>query len=422
MNRGAVRAGEAPDNATAGWAARFRQELIGNILPFWTRYTPDRQNKGFFGTIASDLTVVKEAPRSLVLSCRILWTFSAAARLVDRAHLAMADWAFDYIADKFWDREFGGLYWMVDYRGVPTANYKQTYGQAFGLYALAEYYRVTGSERALDLAKQLFRLVEQHCHDADGRGYFEGRCRRWQGRDDVRLSGRDLNSPKSMNTHLHVMEAYSNLLRVWRDPLLEARHRELLEITLDRIVDAATGHFRMFFDESWTSVSGNRSFGHDIEGSWLLCEAAEVLGDAALVARARETALKMARTSLEEGLDRDGSMFFEADGTGRLVDANKHWWVQAEAVVGFYNAYELSGDERFLAAAHRAWDYIEAKVVDRVHGEWHAKLRRDGVPMTEADDAEAYLVGPWKCPYHNARVCYEMLERLAGHAKRKAAP
>jgi mannobiose 2-epimerase len=221
-----------------------------------------------------------------------------------------------------------------------------------------------------------------------------------------------------MNTHLHVLEAYTNLIRVWPDPGLISRQRELLEIMMDHIVDGGTGHFKLFFDMQWNPLSRNVSFGHDIEGSWLLVEAAQVLGDPVLLARARKLAVSMAISVAEQGLDRDGSVFFEADGDGLIIDAKKHWWVQAEAVIGFYNAWQITHEVRFREASRRAWDYIEGHVVDRVHGEWHAKLTREGVPLTEAEDPEACLAGPWKCPYHNARVCYEMLERLAYTEKR----
>jgi len=181
---------------------------------------------------------------------------------------------------------------------------------------------------------------------------------------------------------------------------------------MDHITDASTGHFRLFFDERWNALSDHVSFGHDIEGSWLIVEAAEVLGDAGLIAQARKLAVIMANAVYRQGLDRDGSLFYEVDGHGTIFDPKKHWWAQAEAVVGFYNAFQISGETRFLDAARAAWDYIEAKVVDRVHGEWHAKLSPEGVPLTAQEDSDACLVGPWKCPYHNARLCYEMIERL----------
>jgi len=394
------------------WALRIRTELVGNILPFWPRYALDRAGGGFFGEIGDDLTVRPKAPRASVVNTRILWTYATAARVIGPEWNALAEWAYDYVANHFWDKDEGGLFWSVDYQGAPLDPRKQTYSQAFGIYALSEYYRLTGDPKALERAQRLYELIEEHCFDPVHQGYIEARGRDWKPLADMRLSDKDLNSPKSMNTHLHILEGYTNLLRVWPDATLRTRQKALIEIMLDRIVDSETGHFKLFFDERWTSLLDHVSFGHDIEGTWLLVEAAGVVGDAALVARARAAAIQMARVSLAEALDDDGSMIFEADGKGRILDANKHWWVQAEAVVGYYNAYQLSGDAAFLTAAQRAWDYIENHVVDRVHGEWHAKLTRQGIPWRESDDSDAVLVGPWKCPYHNARVCYEMLERL----------
>ena len=407
---------------TASWAEQFREELVGNILPFWMRHAVDRENGGFHGTIDENLHVEKESPRASVITSRILWTFSAATHLLGGEYRETADWAYDAVAKKFWDPEFAGLYWMLDCRGNPLSTRKQIYAQAFGIYALAEYFRATANAASLELARHLFRLIEEHGYDPVFKGYLEARGREWQPLADMRLSEKDLNSPKSMNTHLHLMEAYTNLLRVWRDPVLEAKQAELLDLTMDRIVDASTGHFRLFFDERWNSLSNDVSFGHDIEGSWLLVEAAEVLGDADLIARARKTAVAMADAVYRQGLDRDGSLFYAADEKGTLVDPKKHWWAQAEAVVGFYNAFQISGEARFLTAARRVWDYIEEKVVDRVHGEWHAKLTPEGVPLTAEEDADATLVGPWKCPYHNARVCYEMIERLQEQTNGKKAP
>ncbi|MDE2183726.1 MAG: AGE family epimerase/isomerase [Alphaproteobacteria bacterium] len=392
------------------WAARFRAELEGNILPYWQRTVIDRRRGGFFGEVDSSGAVHPEAPRASVINTRILWTFSAGARRLDPAYRDTADWAYDAVATRFWDEAFGGLYWLIDPAGRPLSDRKQIYAQAFGIYALAEHHRATGEGASLALARRLFGLIDEHSRDPANLGYVEALGRDWSALADMRLSDKDINCPKSMNTHLHVLEGYTNLLRVWRDPLLVARHKELLQVMLDRIVSG--GHFKLFFDQDWTSLSDHVSFGHDIEGSWLLVEAAAMVGDAALTAQTRKVALAMADAVLAEGVDEDGSVFFEADGHGNLVDATKHWWVQAEAVVGFFNAWQLSGEERFLTASRRVWDYIDARVIDRVHGEWYAKLTRRGVPLTDGSDPDAYIVGPWKCPYHNARLCYEMMGRL----------
>jgi mannobiose 2-epimerase len=395
-------------------ASQFRKELTENILPFWIRHTVDREHGGFYGTVSCDLKVDKEAPRAAVINGRILWTFSAAYRLLGNPeYREMADRAYTYILEKFWDKQYGGVYWLLDHLGNPISDRKQIYAQAFAIYGLAEYYRATGNAESLERAQQLFRLIEEKSRDKAYGGYLEACGRDWGALDDLRLSAKDLNCPKSMNTHLHVMEAYTNLLRVWKDPELAASQKALLEVTMDHIVDGATGHFRLFFDRQWNSLTDHISFGHDIEGSWLIYEAAEVLGDPELIARGRRLATEMAFAVYEQGLDKDGSLFYEANSKGVFIDANKHWWAQAEAVVGFYNAWQLSRDVRFLEASRRAWEYIEEKVVDKVHGEWHAKLTPQGVPFTEKEDPnDACLVGPWKCPYHNSRVCFEMMERL----------
>ncbi len=410
------------DTVNEAWAGQFRKELTGNILPFWMRHAVDRENGGFYGLIDTDGKVDKEAPRASVINSRILWTFSAASRLIGSEYRETADWAYDYLTTAFWDRKFGGLFWMLDRQGNPVSARKQIYAQAFGIYALAEYFHATGNAASLDFAKRLFWLIEDHSYDSDFKGYFEARDRDWHELEDTRLSDKDLNSPKSMNTHLHIMEAYTNLLRVWRDPTLMAKQAELLRLTMDHIVDNETGHFKLFFDERWERLSDHVSYGHDIEGSWLIVEAAEGLGDAGLIARARTLALAVAKAVYRQGLDRDGSLFYEADAKGALVDPKKHWWAQAEAVVGFYNAFQISGETPFLTAARRAWDYIETNFVDRVHGEWHAKLSPQGVPLTAEEDGDAYLVGPWKCPYHNARACYEMMARLKEQTNGKTAP
>ena len=394
-------------------AARFRAELETNILPFWMRCAVDRENGGFHGTIHSDLTVDTKAPRAAVINARILWTFSAATRVLGKPeYREMADRAWDYINQKFWDKQNGGVYWMLDYKGNPISDRKQIYAQAFTVYGMTEYYRATGRPESLERARLLFRLIEKYSRDSVFKGYIEACSRNWGALDDMRLSEKDLNSPKSMNTHLHIMEAYTALLRVWRDSELAARQNDLLEVTMDRIVDSATGHFKLFFDKQWNSLSDHVSFGHDIEGSWLLMEAAEVLGDPVLQAYARKVASRMAEVVYDEGLDQDGSIFYERNSKGEFVDPNKHWWAQAEAVVGFYNAWTLTGQDRFRKAAERAWSYIEARIIDKQHGEWLAKLHPDGTPWQESEDADACLVGPWKCPYHNSRMCFEMMDRL----------
>ena len=386
---------------------QLTEELTGNILPFWMAYSVDKVNGGFYGALTNDLVSHNEVPRSAILCARILWTYAAAFRkLGDQKYLATARWAYDYLKGVFWDSEYGGLYWTVDATGRPVFDRKHHYAQAFGIYGLAEFYRATREPQSLSLAQTLFQLLEKHAYDPVNGGYIEGSSRKWQALMDMRLSERDLDCRKSMNTMLHVLEAYTNLLRVWDDATLKAQHKALLEMFQQHIVDHSTSHLKLFFDDQWNSLQDNISFGHDIEGSWLLFEAVEVQGDPALAERVRETAIQIASAVYQDGLEPDGSLPYEAGPHG-LVDSDKSWWVQAEAMLGFYNAYQLSGQERFAQAACQSWDYIQDKIIDRTHGDWFKRLHWDGTP-----DNSSYKVGPWECPYHHSRACFEMIDRL----------
>jgi mannobiose 2-epimerase len=386
---------------------QLEEELTGNILPFWMKHTIDTVNGGFYGALTNALEIHNEVARSAILCARILWTYATAYRkLGDRKFLDMAGWAYNTLRISFLDSEYGGVYWSVDAAGKPVMDRKHHYAQAFAIYGLSEYYRATERPESLALAQSLFQLLETYAYEPVYGGYVEGSSRTWEALADMRLSDRDLNCRKSMNTMLHVLEAYTNLLRVWEDPSLKARQRAVIEVFLKRIVNPSTGHFKLFFDDAWNSLSPNVSYGHDIEGSWLLLEAAEVQGDPALVEQVRATALQIATAVYQDGLDPDGSLPYESGPQG-LVDSDKSWWVQAEAMLGFYNAYELSGQSRFAQAAQHSWNYIQANMVDRVHGDWIKKLHRNGTV-----DESNYKVGPWECPYHHSRACFEMLDRL----------
>lgn len=385
----------------------LRDELCHNILPFWIEHTIDDQHGGFWGTITNDLVIQRDAPKSSVVCTRILWTYAAAARVGGKpAYLKMAERAFDYINSRFWDRENGGLFWLLDYRGQPLEDDKMVYAQAFAIYALAEYFRATQNLASLERAKTVYALVEKKAADPEGPGYFDFFDRRWALLGPARLGAGDaMAADKTMNTHLHVLEAYTNLYRVWKDAGLEARLRELIAIFMKHIIDRETCHFGLFFDRQWHPLSDAQSYGHDIEGSWLLCEAAEVLEDGDLLAQAEQAAVRMAQATLSDGVDEDGALFFEGDREG-IVDSDKHWWPQAEGVVGFLNAYLLTQEPRFFDAAYKCWRFIQETLVDREHGEWFTRASRDGHIY---DDPK---VDPWKGPYHNTRTCLEALARL----------
>jgi len=392
---------------------RVEAELLSDILPFWLKYAIDEEYGGFRGQIANDLTINPHAAKGIILNARILWTFSKAfSAYGDPVYLNAARRAYEYLVRFFWDNEFGGVYWMVDYQGNPFDTKKRIYGQAFTVYALAEYYHATGDAEILARALRLVEVIEASGHDPANGGYFETYERDWTLAVDQRLSEVDQDEKKSMNTHLHLLEAYAALLRNHEHSTVRLRLRELIEVFLNHIVDPKTHHFLLFFDEEWRTQSDKVSFGHDIEGSWLLCEAAEILGDTALLESVRAVGLSMAQAVYDQGLDTDGGLLYEAGPTG-IIDSDKHWWPQAEAVVGFLNAHELSGRQYFRDAAERSWAFIEEHIIDREHGEWFWLVSKDGVPAAERDK-----VGPWKCPYHNSRACFEAMERLDGAQRR----
>jgi cellobiose epimerase len=394
-------------------ATRIEAELRRNILPFWVRYGVDEEFGGFRGRISNDLTIDRLAEKSLILNARILWTFSRVYEVYGEPQfLKLARRAYDYLADHFRDTEHGGVYWMVNHTGAVVDTRKRIYGQAFALYALAEYYRAAKDARALEFAMSIFEQMEKHGRDAVNGGYFETFERDWTIAQDQRLSAVDMDEKKSMNTHLHVTEGYAALFQVWENATLRNRLQDLIELFHRRILNQKSHHLLMFFDDEWNPKSDHISFGHDIEASWLMVEVAEVLGDARLLAESNAEAVRMAQAAYDEGLDADGGLLYEADVSG-LIDTDKHWWPQAEAVVGFLNAFEVSGQEHFLKAAERSWEFIDARIVDHVHGEWFWKVDRDG-HVTSGD----FKVDAWKCPYHNVRACLEAVRRLTSLEKR----
>ena len=384
--------------------------LMGNILPFWLEKTIDRENGGFYGRIDGHGVLHKEAEKGAILNARILWTFSAAYRVLRKPeYLEAATRAKDYVIAHFYDKEFGGTYWSLDYLGQPKDTKKQFYAIGFMIYGLSEYARATGDEEALDYAIRLFDTIESHSFDRENNGYIEACTREWGEIADMRLSDFDANYPKSQNTHLHIIEPYTNLFRVWKDERLERALRNLINIFTDHILNPETHHLDLFFENDWTRGAGHlESYGHDIECSWLMHEAALVLGDKDVLAKV-EPVVQMVAKASEKGLNADGSMIHEANLDTGHVDDDLHWWVQAETVVGFFNIYQYFGDETALDKAERCWQYIKDNLIDRENGEWYWSRHADGTLNTDDDKA-----GFWKCPYHNGRMCLEIIERTEG--------
>ncbi len=389
-------------------AKQAGDELRGNILPFWLANARDRDRGGFHGLIDSNMVIRKDAPRGALLTCRILWTFSAAYRKYhDPAYLEMAQWAYRDM-ENFRDKEHGGLFWTITAEGKPLVAEKLIYGQVFGIYALAEYHRATGDRAALEQAIAIYRLIEANAHDQKFGGYFDLLTRDWQRTNAQRNPLGP--APKSQNSHIHIMEGYTNLLRVWSDDGLRKNQRELIELMMTKIIDPKTNHLVLFMRDDWTPMGDDISYGHDIELSWLLVEAAEVLGDPAVVARTKPISLAIAQVTETQGVDRDGGVFNEGNSKG-LTNTTKDWWPQAEAAVGFLNAYQLSGDRRWFDATKRSWSFIQDKFVDRKNGDWYESVSRDG------DALPRPKLSVWKCPYHNSRSCLELIERLEALAK-----
>ena len=409
--------------------------LQNNILRFWLDKMQDQEHGGFYGRIDGTGILHPEAEKGAILNARILWSFSAAYRVLgNQEYLEAATRAKDYIIEHFIDPEYGGVYWSVDYQGNPLDTKKQFYAIGFAIYGLTEYARATDDREALDYALQLFDCIEEHAFDSEHNGYIEAMTRDWKPIADMRLSELDANFPKSQNTHLHIIEPYTNLLRCLKElqakescdyvpaigsvlpvgisvPIetilcVEGALRNLIDIFTDKILNPETHHLDLFFEMDWTRGAGHlESYGHDIECSWLMHEAALVLGDQKVLDKVEKVVREVAKAS-EKGLCPDGSMIHEANLDTGHVDDDLHWWVQAENVVGWYNLYQHFGDEDALKKAVRCWHYIKDNLIDYKNGEWFWSRHPDGSLNTVDDKA-----GFWKCPYHNSRMCLEIIER-----------
>lgn len=383
-----------------------KSELQHNILTYWRDNTTDTFTRGFYGRISGDETLHTDAIRGAIMNARILWTFANAYRLFRNSEdLKTATIAKNEIIDRFYDNEYGGIYWSLTHDGIPCDTKKQIYAIAFAIYGLAEFYRATGDVQTLDYAIKLFLCIEEHSNDPAHGGYFEAFNRDWSPIEDMRLSAKDANESKTMNTHLHILEAYTCLYRVWKNSNLKSRLAELIEIFISKIIDQ-TGHLKLFFTEEWECPYDIHSYGHDIEASWLLHEAAIVLEDNDILLRVESIVPKIA-VAADEGLRSDGSMIYERNNASRHVDSDRHWWVQAESVIGYFNLWEHFGDKTALEKSLACWKYIKENLIDKDNGEWFWSIYSDGSINRKDDKA-----GFWKCPYHNGRMCMEIIERL----------
>lgn len=314
----------------------------------------------------------------------------------------------DYILEHFVDKELGGIYWSLNADGTVKDGKKQFYAIAFAIYGMSELYRACGDQASLDCAIALYRSIEEHSRDLEKEGYLEACTRDWQPIEDMRLSEKDQNDAKTMNTHLHILEGYTSLYRVWKDENLGRDLEALIQVFRKRI-NQPDGHLGLFFDEDWNLTSKMFSYGHDIEASWLLCEAAEVLGNEELLQLVRKESTPMA-IAAADGFSELGGMIYEYDPASGHSDNDRHWWVQAESVVGFYNQFQITSEENWREKSILAWAFIH-KYLIAPNGEWYWSViptsGNDFRPNTTDDRA-----GFWKCPYHNGRMCMEILERI----------
>ena len=380
---------------------------LNNILQYWEKFALDRPGEGFVGRIDQDNKVQALAPKGSVLNTRILWAFSAAYNYSNNSlHLELAKRAYEYIREFITDKEYGGLYWSVDYLGNMLDGHKQVYAQAFGIYAMSEYYRATKDPKALEQAREWYQLVEKYGRDPKNGGYIDAFARDWAFLDDKRLSAKDENASKTMNTHLHVVEAYANLYEVWPSQNLKRDIIDLLKIFDEKIIHPSNHHLVLFFSDDWQMDNTIISYGHDIEAAWLLMSCAESIRDADSVNTARKNALLITGVAME-GLDKDGGLWYEyKNKNGELVQ-EKHWWPQAEALIGFCNAWQLTGNPLYKNALLKSWLFIRNHILDTKQGEWFWGIGKDKKKMVNQDK-----VGIWKGPYHNSRACLELLKRL----------
>ncbi|WP_298155704.1 AGE family epimerase/isomerase [Flavobacterium sp.] len=389
--------------------ATLKKELdatLENILSYWLDECQDFENGGFIGQVDYNNHKHHHAEKGAVLNARILWTFAAAFQYNNKPeYLKTAKRAFAFIETYFYNKTDQGIYWSVNADGSPKDTKNQIYALAFTIYGLTEFYAVSKDKDALELAIQLYESIEKYSFDPLKKGYLEAFTSDWKTIDDLRLSEKDANEKKTMNTHLHIVEAYANLYKVWPNIDLKQKITELLETIEIHFINTENGHLRLFFDENWIEKPDVVSYGHDIEAAWLLQQCAQTTENAHLIERYKKYALLLTDATLE-GIDEDGGLWYEFDPDANQLIAEKHWWPQAELLIGFFNAYELTQDEKYLDTVYSNWEFIKKHLIDHSNGEWIWGVYSDYSPI-QKDKA-----GFWKCPYHNGRACLELIQRI----------
>lgn len=373
---------------------------LQNILTYWSTNTIDEINGGFVGERDHNNNLIPNASKGIILNSRILWAFSAASNhLKTDAYNSICELSYNYLKTHFNDEEFGGVYWELDFKGNPINTRKQVYAQAFMIYALSEYYMFSKNKEAINWAIELYNLIEKNARDTTYKGYIEAFNKDWSPIEDMRLSDKDENEAKTMNTHLHVLEAYTNLYKVYKNEKLKNDLSELINLFLTKFLNS-NNNLNLFFDEQWNLKSSVISFGHDIETAWLLIEAAKVIENKELLSETERIAVLIADTFIKHGIDVDGGVMNEFEPATNVLDSDKHWWPQAEALVGLRYAYNITGDEKYLLILSKILNFIQTKIIDHKNGEWFWRVDKNGKSYTSE-----YKIGMWKAPYHNSRAC-----------------
>jgi cellobiose epimerase len=382
------------------------QEELMQVLDYWMKYTVDEKQGGFYGSVNNRNEPDTTAAKGIVMVSRICWSFSAAYGFnKQRSYFSTAERAFNFIVDHFIDREFGGVYWSVDATGNMLEGKKQIYGLAFCIYGLTEFYKISRNPTALNIAIDLYHFIEEKSFDKVNNGYAEAFGRDWQEMADLRLSEKDNNDRKTANTHLHIVEAYANLYTVWPNEKLKERIANLLHLFQQHFINKNHHHLNLFFDDSWNLRSTLQSYGHDIEAAWLLQQCAEVIKDPVLIAQFKSLAVPVTNAATE-GLDKDGGLWYEYEPANKFLIEEKHSWPQAEAMIGFFNAGQLTGGQHYFNQSIQSWEFIKRYIKDQSNGEWLWGVHKDYLPMQKEK------AGFWKCPYHSSRALLEVMNRI----------
>lgn len=384
----------------------FKEHLENSLIPLWNKMK-DETNGGFYGYADSKGNPDVKSVKGVILNSRILWFYASAYQLLRKPELLeMADHAYRFLVDFCFDSQYSGVYWSVNYDGTVCDDTKHTYNQAFAIYALSAYYQASKKKEALNLAYVLYHVIEEKCRDSNG--YLEAFKRDFTPSSNEKLSENGVIAERTMNTLLHVLEAYSELYRA--DPFYEVGDsiRSILRLFEKKIYDSEKQICDVFFDADYHSLIDLESFGHDIETSWLIDRGCSVLEDKAYQKEMQPMINGLAEAAYRNAFDEHQNAL-NNEREGDCVDRQKIWWVQAESVVGFYNAYQKNPKKtEYLHTAEKIWEFIQHHVIDSKSGEWIESIPADNLP-----DIEQALVHPWKCPYHNGRMCMEMIQRLS---------